>query len=618
MIRRRPDFGSAFALFLLVAAIASDATAYGPVDAPIAWREYGAAAFSEATETGRPVFLVLTAPWNRDHFLFARESLSDPRVVAELERGWVPILADASLRPELRASYSIDSGLLPSFHFLDADGRPFASFPPMGAEELLFYLGELIDPANRLAPVPGPETKISRVVAPLLAERVADRMRIAVEEKRHLASAVHGDLDAAPAQFLLEYGGLHDEAGVLAAGRRQAEWLAGGPLRDRGAGGLHRSMATPDGMEIHREKTLRTNALAISALAAWFRRTGDDRFGDGVVHGMRFLGDELRVGPAGLQAGSAAADVLEEDGEGIRLSGREYFLLDPAARAEFGAPAVSEGFPIGPNFAFQRTLLDVYRVFLDERMRLASAGQAEVLLAEGFEPDGTARRLLGEPGRGGLRDQADAGLGLLAIHVATGNREALRAAERLADALLSQYLDRSDSLLRSVSRRDGAPPWLAGAAPDPRWNGRAVRFLADLGQVTDEPRWTDTAREILAAWAARLPADASSIAELGWAALATETERPIVCLAADPADESGTMTLRIAALKVADRLTPIRWIHPGEDSDRIWAEARGIEIEDGPAIYLVDPAGRIASAALREEEVLREVFVTFKRRVDSR
>ena len=132
--------GVSFAADLTPVATDSDAVA------PVPWRPFGVAAFEEAARQGKPVFLLLTAPWTWDHFLLPGRVFADDEVRRALAEHAVPVRADASVYPELRRIWSIRSGLLPSVHFLDSTGAPLASFPPLGEEELLFYLGEYASP----------------------------------------------------------------------------------------------------------------------------------------------------------------------------------------------------------------------------------------------------------------------------------------------------------------------------------------------------------------------------------------------------------------------------------------------------------------------------------------
>ena len=150
-------------------------------------------------------------------------------------------------------------------------------------------------------------------------------------------------------------------------------------------------------------------------------------------------------------------------------------------------------------------LLEYWRVFRDVRMRRAVARGGALLIEGGFEPDGAARRSLGVPGPGNLRDQGDAGCGLLAYHAITGDPEGIARAVRVAEVLEKRFWDPQRSVFRNVAHDAGNPPHLIDAPPDPAWNGTTLRFLGELAAVTGDDAWRTLAEQSLAAWAKRVP-----------------------------------------------------------------------------------------------------------------
>ncbi|MGH2570185.1 MAG: hypothetical protein ACRDGR_03100, partial [bacterium] len=66
----------------------------------VLWRAFDRTTFDEAAKAGKNVFLVTTAPWNRDHFVLRTRYFSDADVVLRLNRDYLPVHVDVSVYPE--------------------------------------------------------------------------------------------------------------------------------------------------------------------------------------------------------------------------------------------------------------------------------------------------------------------------------------------------------------------------------------------------------------------------------------------------------------------------------------------------------------------------------------
>jgi uncharacterized protein YyaL (SSP411 family) len=573
----------------------------------VVWREFDRATFGEAARTGKGVFLVSTAPWNRDHFLLRTRYFADPDVVLHLNRDYLPIHVDVSVYPELRELYSLRSGLVPSFHFVDAQGRAHATFPPLEAEELVYFLDDLKDlrdvPAEpvpaRLAPGAGGDGKLADRIAGLLLEQFASGGSV----------AVHRDLDPSALSFLVEYGTTRpDRRDVLQTIDGELRRLLASEMYDDVDGGFHRAPATPDLRTIHREKLLRQNAEIGAVLASWHRMAGDEAFARAALQTLQFFNRRMKKRDPTLYGGSMAADVYDPGEDRVRMRGEEYYALDAALRSRVGVPPVSRKMPVGGNFVLQQALVSYLRAFRDERMTQPARWSGDFLLASGFEEKGLALRSLGLPGTGCLRDQGDAGSGLLAVHAVAGNARALEAAIRLADALVAQFWDAERSVFLNVDRDGDLPDFVREAEPVAAWNGTVLRFLADLAAATRADRLRKLVESSLAAWDGRLPPDGRGIGELGRAALRTEAALPVLVVAAEPESEEGRR-LRDLAFLLYDPLAVVRWVAP---EDRAAAHWLGVDLEAGPAIHVVwDRVSRPVGDAV----LLRAVYEDARERV---
>lgn len=575
----------------------------------IPWRAFDRETFEEARDTGKSVFLLLTAPWNRDHFLLRSRYLSDPEVVRRLRADYLPIHADVSVWPELHELYSLGSGLVPSFHFLDAGGREYGAFPPLDPEEFSYYLGEMADlsdtpptpPRADHVPVAVNDAKLASRIARILVDRFA-----AGEAP---TTPVHRDLDPSALSFLLEFG-------VTRPGRRDVHQTIDSELRrllaselfDDVGGGFHRAAASADLGAVHREKLLRPNAELGAVLASWYRMTDEEAFGAAALQTLLFFNRHLKRLDPTLYGGSMAADVYSPRRDEIQMTGEQYYRLNAAMRSRVGAPPVSRKIPVGANFVLQQSMIGYLRAFGDGRMTQPARWSGDYLLAGGLEPSGLAVRSTGTEGTGCLRDQGDAGSGLLAVHAIAGNRPALEAAVRLAEALVDRFWDDEEKVFRNVDRKGPLPDFVRDAEPVAAWNGTTLRFLAELAAVTGEARWRELVEESLAAWAARLPIEDRAIGELGRAALRVERPVPVLLLVADPESDRGA-ELRDIALRLYDPLVLVRWIPPG---DRDAARAFDIDPDDDPAIRLLWDR---LSRPIRDPVLLRAVYEDARERV---
>ena len=569
----------------------SPAPAFEPPD----WRAFDRAGFAQAREQDRHVLFLLTAPWNRDHFVLTDEILSDPSVAERVHADYVPLRADLDVFPELGLTYRLDSGLVPSIHVLDAKGGRLASLPPLESAELIFYLDELRGDVEPLRPPPPPD--VYEVNGRHLASRIA-RLTMDRLQSRE-AYREHEDWDVESLVFLVELAGVQRRPETRRLLDREIRALLTSPLADPIQGGFHRAYADREEGIVHHEKLLRPNMLAGSLLASWTAMTGAEPAGVGALLVLRFLNQRLRVRGTTLYAGSIAADVYDDDRRRVVVPGRAYYRMKD--RSEVPDPPVSDGVPVGANFVFHEAMLDYYRIFQDVRMLRAARRGVPHLLDGGFEEDGSARRSLGVAGVGNLRDQADAGSGLLAYYALTGDQAALAAAERLARTMVRRFWDESRERFRNVAFDSDLPDAVRNEASHAGWNGGALRFLVDLGSVVPEQEWRELVGRSLDSWAAAFPWNAVGISELGRAALRTEEPVPVLVIAADPASPEGER-LRDDACLILDRTVRFRWIDPGDERT---ARELGVELEEEPAIYLVWDG---ATPAIRDPITLKAAF----------
>ncbi|MFQ5701800.1 MAG: DUF255 domain-containing protein, partial [Acidobacteriota bacterium] len=91
--------------------------------AGIKWRDFDAAAFAEAAEQGKLVFLSIQAPWGHWDRMMREITLVDPEVVSLLNERFIPIRVDPLLRPDIDIRYNINGW--PTSTFVLPTGHQF-------------------------------------------------------------------------------------------------------------------------------------------------------------------------------------------------------------------------------------------------------------------------------------------------------------------------------------------------------------------------------------------------------------------------------------------------------------------------------------------------------------
>ncbi len=109
---------------------------------PVAWYEWGEAAFARAAKENKPILLDVGAVWCHWCHVMDRESYENPTIAAMINKFFIPVKVDRDERPDVDARYQSavsavsGQGGWPLTGFLTPDGRPFFGgtyFPPEDA-----------------------------------------------------------------------------------------------------------------------------------------------------------------------------------------------------------------------------------------------------------------------------------------------------------------------------------------------------------------------------------------------------------------------------------------------------------------------------------------------------
>ena len=386
----------------------------------IEWRAWDDQLFAAARAEGRPIFLDLSAVWCHFCHVLDETTLSDPEVIALLNRRFLSVRVDADQHPEVERRYLL--GGWPTIAFLSPDGEiidgatfvPSPEFLRMARQtlELLQAGGAALDHAlarHRQRQSPPVPASIDAAIVDEIARTLTRR-----------ADLLNGGFGLQPKFPEADAVELLLDVGETDLARRALDAML--KLEDPVEGGFFRYAMAADWTHPHYEKMLRGNAELLAAYAHGFRRTGEARYREAALRIVRWMERILLDANNGEVAASQDAD--------------EAYYLEPAAtRAHLQPPYVDRTFlsdrAARMVFALAAASRDLDQPALHDRaQKLARA------LVTMRDRDGRllhARRP-GQPGelRGQLADQAEAALALAELGELTEARQILTAAKSLA------------------------------------------------------------------------------------------------------------------------------------------------------------------------------------------
>ena len=435
--------------------------AYNPVD----WYPWGPEAFARATAEEKPIFLSIgysTCHWCH---VMERESFEDDEIAAYLNQHFVPIKVDREERPDVDEVYMTavqaiaGRGGWPLSVFLTPEGKPFYGgtyFPARDGDRpphtgFLTLLGRVVDAWNSQRPQL--EMQAGRILerlrqsagAAVAAEKLDARVLVQGFEKLRAAhDSEHGGFGPAPKfprttnlDFLMRYGSAHpnhrEEA--LAMVYRTLDAMSRGGIRDHLAGGFHRYSVDRIWLVPHFEKMLYDQALITRTLVDAYRVSGRTRYLEVAAETMDYLLGRMR----GLDGEIYAA----EDADTAHVEGKTYTWQ----RAEIVSVL---GEKRGARFAKLYGVTD----------------------AGNFEEGGHRASILNIEKEGPL--------------------ESLAVGEKLTVEALGLELEADRAQLLAV--RDQREQPLRDDKVLTAWNGMAISALAEVYQVSGDPRYLEAAK----------------------------------------------------------------------------------------------------------------------------
>lgn len=517
-------------------------------------------AFRRAELFGRPVFFVLAVNWNRPSQRLAKEILADPTVARTLNQGYISVVVNADLRPDIRERYQ--TGAWPAMAFLLADGNPMLSnandvgeaqpitTSTLNKETLTFLLREgtvywkkwpgllmslgaqWMESEGPEAPEPGP---VDAAASELMARWLLGN-----------ADREEGGFGVSP-KFLVpgldEYAALR-EARSLPALRHQSrltlEKLVASPLFDGREGGIHRLAAAPSYKEIQYEKLLAGNAHLMRELTWSLRGSDSEKLRTALRKTATFVTGTLGRPGGGFFLAQAADTRSADGGEYWRRGGRgepppvdELVLSAPNATA--GAALLRAGIMLGEQ------------QFID-------AGQAalDVVYEQGYRAARGVRHAIDPPMERGvyLSTQAGVALAFLDAYETTGRQRYLDAADDIV-AFTNRNLRSERHSAFSDHLPESSPIGLLGNERRPfRPNVRLARAMIRLAIHGVDDGYREQALGVLEYYAGDLSAFGVHGVEAALAIEETLAE-PLLIRISGPRDAAATISLRRAATRSA-------------------------------------------------------------------
>lgn len=347
----------------------------------INWREWGDAAFAEATAQNKPILLDIGAVWC--HWCHVMDTgidgdpvhtgtYSDPAVQQKIANGFIPIKVDNDRRPDINARYNM--GGWPTTAFLTPNGETLYGetyVTPTRMVGLLDYIAHLWadnqdDIQQQIA-----EMRQQRDDAEVLTPSALDpdtTPTVLNSIRGHFDADYGGFLSSAPAKFphpdalrlVLEEYARTGDASLKEIAEKTLHGMADGGMYDHFAGGFFRYSTDREWAVPHFEKMLEDNAKLTSVYALAYQVLGDPYYLDVVKSAQDWLLSEMRDPDTGAFAGSQDAGPEEA-----------YYGEPLAVRATLPTPYIDRTVYTGWNALMVSALVARYKI----------TGEAEILEA---------------------------------------------------------------------------------------------------------------------------------------------------------------------------------------------------------------------------------------------
>jgi len=492
---------------------------------PVDWYPWGEEALGRARREDRPIFLSVgysTCYWCH---VMERESFSDPKVAAVMNREFVNVKLDREERPDLDEIYMTATQILtgqggwPNSVFLTPKLEPFFAgtyFPPADSHGRPGFVHVLEDLADAWRERRAEVEEQARELALAMRHFLEERARPAAEPPG--PGACWRGVDSLARRFDRQWGGFggapkfptpsnlflllemaqeRQDAGEMLAATLDA--MARGGIYDQLAGGFHRYATDREWKVPHFEKMLYDNGFLLELYAREHARTGDPQAARAARETAAFLEREM-TSPEGALWSAIDAETGGHEGAYYVWTRAEIDAALGEEDAAFAAPLL--GFAGPPFFEGGRYVLHAperweevarrRRIAPEELLGELGPLRARLLAARARRPrPATDDKVLAD-----WNGMAIAGLA--AAGQLLGEPRLLAQATRAAEFVLREMRPAGGPLLHA---------WRAGRAHIPAYLADyafLMRGLLALHAATGETRWLAAAAELAGEQAARL------------------------------------------------------------------------------------------------------------------
>lgn len=447
--------------------------------------QWNQSVFARAAREHRFVLLDLHAVWCHWCHVMDEQTYADHSVRALINQHYVPVSIDADSDPGLASRYG-EWGW-PATIVLAADGTEIVKrrgfIPP---EQMASLLQAIIDD-----PTPGPS--VGRPAPPTSAGSalVSKAQRAAfIKTYNEAYDPKYGGwgsgqkfIDAPTTEYTLTL--VVEERDAVAEKRARQTLDANLKLIDPIWGGVYQYSETTDWRSPHYEKLLSFQTDDMRLYSEAYARWHDARYLDAARALQGYM-------DAFLKSSEGAFYVSQDADLSARVTGRDYYRRDEAARRRIGIPKVDTHEYARENGWAVRGLCSLYDATADASALAGAERAANWVLTHRALPGGGFRHDIKDTGGPYLDDTLSMGQAFLALYKSTGERRWLQRARAATDYIASEFRDHRGGFVS-----EPAPAGAAGVFSEPlrtiEENAAVARLANMLHRYTADARYRETA-----------------------------------------------------------------------------------------------------------------------------
>jgi uncharacterized protein YyaL (SSP411 family) len=318
----------------------------------IRWRSWGRAAFQEAQDQEKPIFLLISSLWCQWCYIMDETTLSEASIISIINTDYIPIRVDSDLRPDVNQRYNQNGW--PSVVLLTPEGEILWGGVYVPPKQMLYYLGhvrryysehrheiteQVLELQDRRFTRKLSQTLPRMGLRSLLVEERTALVDLPAEAGIVLCDLYDADYGgfrihphmkfphAEALELLLMLARQSDQTDTLEMVRYSVEQMYEGGLWDTEDGGFFRYSAASDWSMPHTEKMLDENAAMLRLILLIARVSGSRQWHDLAYRLVRYINTTLWQPRIGVFSGSQSAD-------------EEYYEPGAYSRAARQAPPV--------------------------------------------------------------------------------------------------------------------------------------------------------------------------------------------------------------------------------------------------------------------------------------